>query len=128
MSVSIQHNFNRKWPFSALKSQNKVIFELFYATIFNHNLALFSKHIEAKENSAHYLQSMRQYLHYHIQSSKTYLHSRIRKKISHASYQIELAKFEADTVKIKRGRKGKGKKIDIKDEDEDGALVLRAKK
>ena len=79
---------------------------------------MYSKHIEEFENTALYLQGLRQYLHYHIQSSKTYLHSRIRKKIARATYQIELAKFETDTVKIKRGRKGKGTKIDLKEEQD----------
>ena len=83
--------------------------------------------MEAADRSAHYLQSLRQYLHYHIQSSKTYLHSRIRKKVNLATRQINLAKFESDGIKIYRGRKGKGKTVEINPDEDENQIILRAK-
>ena len=44
---------------------------------------LFSHHIDAK-NAAHtisYIQTFRNYLHYHLKCSKAYMHSRMRKRV-----------------------------------------------
>jgi hypothetical protein len=38
-----------------------------------------------------------------------------------------LAKFESDGIKIYRGRKGKGKTVEINPDEDENQIILRAK-
>ena len=71
------------------------------------NLALFKHHIIPNyDKPADFLQGFRQYLHYHIYASKTYLHGRLRKKVASLKGQLDLARYEEETVKLFRTDKG----------------------
>ena len=73
------------------------------------HICLFESHISAErlDATATMLQGFRQYIHYHIHANKTYLHGRIRQKTQKALKQVNLARYEIESIKIFRGRKGK---------------------
>jgi len=84
------------------------------------NLALFKHHIIPNyDKPADFLQGFRQYLHYHIYASKTYLHGRLRKKVASLKGQLDLARYEEETVKLFRTDKGDN----VQDKDEDMSLL-----